>query len=34
MALEDFSYRLDIRVVFHDIDYYRVLPHEEMLPVA
>jgi acyl-CoA thioester hydrolase len=23
MALEDFSYRLDIRVVFHDIDYYR-----------
>jgi acyl-CoA thioester hydrolase len=23
MALEDFTYRLDIRVVFHDIDYYR-----------
>jgi acyl-CoA thioester hydrolase len=23
MALEDFSYRLDIRVVFGDIDYYR-----------
>ena len=23
MALEDFSYRLDIRGVFHDIDYYR-----------
>jgi acyl-CoA thioester hydrolase len=23
MALEDFRYRLDIRVVFHDIDYYR-----------
>jgi acyl-CoA thioester hydrolase len=23
MALDDFSYRLDIRVVFGDIDYYR-----------
>ena len=23
MALEDFRYRLDIRVVFRDIDYYR-----------
>jgi acyl-CoA thioester hydrolase len=23
VALDDFRYRLDIRVVFHDIDYYR-----------